>query len=87
MGNHDLNKSSKYYISCGFSEVYAYPIIFNNIIFSHQPIFAPYMFNVHAHLHNNKIDSNWHYCISLENTNYSPIKLADLNLRRFYDEK
>lgn len=39
MGNHDRGHNIKYYLDCGFDEVYNYPILYKEFfIFSHEPI-------------------------------------------------
>ncbi len=78
-GNHDTH-SNKYYVDCGFDQVYDFPIIVENFwILSHEPIELksdyPF-FNIHGHIHNNIIyegKSLTHYCVSVEQTNYKPL--------------
>lgn len=46
----------------GFTNVYAYPIIFGNLIFSHEPVYlsldSAYV-NIHGHTHNTFVDENY----------------------------
>lgn len=57
-GNHDRGRSTSWWISCGFKEVYSYPIILHgNIIASHEPVDMvgdEKYFNIHGHLHSKK---------------------------------
>ena len=77
MGNHDRLKVKDYY-DMGFAEVYRYPIIIENIIFSHRPLdnlIVGSLYNVHGHIHEKQSPSANHLNISVEHTNYSPISL------------
>lgn len=78
MGNHDLRKSNKAWLKLGFDTVSRYPIIYQNIIFSHEPYESPSPYlNIHAHLHSNKLLSNRHHCVSYEHYNY-PVPLKTI---------
>lgn len=77
MGNHDRLKVRDYY-EMGFAEVYRYPIIIENMIFSHRPLdslIVGSLYNVHGHIHEKCSPSANHLNISVEHTNYSPISL------------
>lgn len=46
----------------GFTCVYGYPIIFGNLIFSHEPVFLSKdskFINIHGHTHNTFVDENY----------------------------
>ena len=83
-GNHDMN-SNEYYRNAGFSEVYDYPILYNNFwILSHDAIYVnsnmPYA-NIFGHVHNNPIVKDYssqHYCVSVERINYTPISFDEI---------
>lgn len=79
-GNHDCYKDEDYR-KMGFAEVYKYPILYKNwFLMSHEPLqlseTTPY-FNFYGHVHNDEKyqDSKSTKCISVERTNYMPIKI------------
>ena len=91
MGNHD-RKSKNWYMNNGFQ--FACDSFTNNdIIFSHKPLAqfpTGVTFNVHGHWHNllndpkewDNLPEWWnyktHYCLSIEEMGYKPIKLSQL---------
>lgn len=80
LGNHDRRKTYKWWLDTGFFRIYDYPIIIEDIIFSHEPILDvnflnSYFLNIHGHLHSKIINSKRHRNVSVEITNYSPITL------------
>jgi calcineurin-like phosphoesterase family protein len=70
LGNHD--RKIQFYYDIGFNEVYKYPIFYDGVLLSHQPIFTGIV-NVHGHTHNIKYDTGYNFCASVENINYTPI--------------
>lgn len=86
MGNHD-QLSPLTYINAGFSEVYRYPVIFENFyILSHAPIYInsnmPYA-NIFGHIHSNpsyKDYTRQSICVSVErkHMNYYPISFNEI---------
>ncbi|MCI8410440.1 MAG: phosphoesterase [Lachnospiraceae bacterium] len=78
-GNHDTKKNQEYR-SCGFEEVYDYPIIYENFwILSHEPMYInqnmPYA-NLFGHVHKSPqytTYSKQHYCVTVERIDYTPI--------------
>ena len=85
-GNHDV-KPNQYYRDSGFEEVYDHPIIIKNFwILSHEPLYMnrnmPYA-NLFGHVHDSpiiKTCSGYHYCVSVERINYTPISFEDVIL-------
>lgn len=75
LGNHD-KYSAKYYERF-FHKVYKHPIYYaNRIILSHIPTpVEPGIINVHGHTHLIDIDTPFHFNVSVERTNYSPVKM------------
>jgi calcineurin-like phosphoesterase family protein len=85
LGNHDNERSTQWWYDVGFSEVYKYPIIYDNFyILSHEPIYLnenmPYA-NIHGHIHHLKYDSKQFFNVSVECINYTPIKFEDIKKR------
>ena len=74
-GNHD-SATDTHYKKLGFIEVYE-RLEFGNYILSHKPIETDKI-NIHGHKHNNQLDSDNHYCVSVEQINYKPILLNKL---------
>lgn len=79
-GNHD-RKSIHWYLTHGFDFV-CDSFTIGQIIFTHRPIkkpeflLMPYKLNIHGHIHQKKtFDKNIYKNISVEKTNYFPIKL------------
>lgn len=81
MGNHDRSHSVNWWYEVGFEEVYRYPIIINNLILSHEPVYLtkcmPY-FNYHGHLHSKSYDSPQYKNLCVEHTEYKPVKMTGL---------
>lgn len=89
LGNHDRNKSVKWWLDAGFNEVYKYPIIYENFyILSHEPIYLnkhmPYV-NIHGHMHKEKYERNQHVNVSVEQINYKPVLFDDI--KKIFIEK
>lgn len=77
LGNHDRQRSAKWWLSVGFNEVYKYPIVKGNYILSHEPQTQFYgLNNIHGHLHarENILTCNYR-CVSAELINYTPVSL------------
>ncbi len=83
-GNHD-NNTNHYYRKAGFTEVYDMPVIYETFwILSHEPLYInvhmPYA-NIFGHVHNSplyKDYSPYHFCVSAERIDYTPISLNDI---------
>lgn len=88
-GNHDnVNEIKKRYPNI---EIYPYPIMVGNFWLSHKPIGymppeCPYL-NIHGHLHRFNygfLDRTWdggnrYFCVSVEQINYNPITIEEIN--------
>lgn len=90
MGNHDRTHGIKWFIDCGFDEVYKYPILYKEFfILSHEPITylkAPFI-NLYGHIHgspNYPTFTRNSSCVCVERWNYTPINFNTilLNLER-----
>lgn len=90
MGNHDMSHNVKWYIDCGFNEVYKYPILFKEFfILSHEPINylkAPFV-NLYGHIHSSPNFLTFtknSVCCCVERWDYTPISFEKilLNLER-----
>ena len=81
LGNHCLANDIpifKYY----FDEVYEYPVYLSQkLILSHEPVWpiAPYQISVHGHLHQAKLDSPNHICVSANDIDYKPFRFNKLH--------
>jgi len=85
-GNHDKH-SAKWYRECGFDTVVNGGIILDEFyLLSHRPMFMtddmPYV-NLHGHIHQNNMEGNKYFNVSVEQTNYEPIALD--KIKKFYD--
>ena len=84
-GNHDIFLATELDKYSGIMNVYNFPIIINNyFILSHEPMYVnkcmPYM-NIFSHVHGSPIYSDysrWHYCVSAERIDYTPISLKEI---------
>lgn len=97
-GNHDRSHSNNWFISCGFSAVLEKAQV-SGILFSHMPSFLHEkeiergVINVFGHFHNNppeKWDERFkermtqnHYLLSLEDVDYNPISIENIQKRKF----
>lgn len=82
LGNHDKGTIGEYR-AMGFIEVYNHPVYYSNdIILSHEPVKEafdnPYVFNVHGHLHRSKLSLNNYINVNIEETDFLPVSLKDL---------
>jgi len=82
-GNHD-RKSIHWYLHNGF-EFVCDNFAIGNIIFTHRPmnktdlILSKYVFNIHGHLHEkDSYNTDLYENVSVEKTNYYPIKLDSI---------
>ena len=87
-GNHERSSIKFYEEECGFEVIRTkyWTLAINNdgklnkYVFSHKPTEVPEdIINIHGHIHNypldSKFDSDTHICVSVEMTDYKPIKL------------
>ena len=64
-----------------FNEVYDGIVMLNDkILLSHEPIYLPFVFNIHGHDHSNKVsyDDGLHLNVCAEHIDYTPISLNEL---------
>lgn len=90
LGNHDHNKTYKYWNDIGFKEIYKYPIVLNEfMVLSHCPILNVVndnTINIHGHIHNKTLGTAYqkhinHFInVSVENINYVPVNLDKIQL-------
>ncbi len=80
MGNHDKRRSRDTWLGVGFREVIGHTIIINNnLILSHVPIpysVAPY-WNLHGHIHHNKMLQGRYFNMCVEHHDYRPVNLDE----------
>lgn len=76
-GNHDSGNANyeKY-----FDEIYEGALcVSEKIILSHEPIYFPFVLNVHGHDHSNwEFQDEMHWNVCAEHINYTPISLNDI---------
>lgn len=74
-GNHDAGATNyKDY----FDEVYEGMLIIGpKIVLSHEPVFMPFLFNIHGHDHYGIYASN-HFNVCAEHINYTPVNLSSM---------
>jgi calcineurin-like phosphoesterase family protein len=78
-GNHD-KKSNTQYQTLGW-KTYNKPIVWfkENVVLSHRPqIVDAHWLNIHGHTHSKGENDKNHYCVSVENINYTPVDLDEL---------
>lgn len=100
-GNHD-EKPDEFYLEHGFSGVFEAVILTGGILLSHAPrqLTDDITINIHGHFHNDdhrkdnryyafyeQILEDRHYCLAIEDTNYSPVLLEDIVRGRKWSEK
>lgn len=75
-GNHDIF-GIEHYLPY-FKDIRAYHVI-NRIIMSHIPVHESqkerYILNIHGHLHNKSLSDPFYKCVSVEQTNFTPLNL------------
>lgn len=78
MGNNDRCTPS-WWRRAGFVQAYRYPVVYDGWIFSHRPLGSVPLgyVNVHGHLHEREGPGHPWCCVSVEQTGYAPIRLAD----------
>jgi calcineurin-like phosphoesterase family protein len=82
-GNHDT-ASTKNYMRY-FGEIYGVRVL-ENFILSHIPLHVDsitkrFNTNVHGHTHANSIDHHGYFCVCVEQIDYRPIEMSELNQR------
>ena len=85
VGNHD-RATTKAFIDAGFETVYKKPTIINfneygiTVRISHAPIYdrEDNYFNICGHVHQENINDANHFCVSMEQINYTPIELSKI---------
>lgn len=83
VGNHD---DIKFLSSGGFFNKVCMWRIFRefDMVLTHVPIhessFRKVSFNVHGHIHEKPSPTNKHFCVSVEQINYTPVNIEDLSL-------
>lgn len=85
LGNHDRDRSPKWWRETGFDEVFAFPILYEGFfILSHEPQYvtraAPYV-NVHGHTHGTSSNNPQQVNVSVEVTDYRPVSLSAIRDR------
>lgn len=79
MGNHDTNKTN---LAKYFNEVYEGPLfVSEKLLLSHEPIFLPYVFNIHGHCHNPKeqFPEDFHHLnLACNIAKFTPVNLKEI---------
>lgn len=83
-GNHDT-RSSQWFRDIGFSQVYDYPIIYEEfMVLSHEPMpFVPStgMINLYGHVHDSLMFETWGNqcaCMCVERHDYYPVHINEI---------
>lgn len=78
MGNHDRRRTVTFWKRAGFERVFKHPLVVPdlNTVFSHEPIKAEGMHNIHGHLHELSLAAPNHTCVSVERTDYAPLPIG-----------
>ena len=85
-GNHDESRSNKWWLDCGFSEVYRYPIVYKDFfIMGHTPPCyyndATAYFYLFGHVHSSEMYrtiSKQTACVCIERWDYKPVNLKKI---------
>lgn len=81
-GNHDKGHSDEWFTKCGFVKVIAFPIIYKDFyILSHKPMYmncSSAYFNIHGHIHTNKLNENLFFNVGIMNHDYKPVDFEDI---------
>lgn len=85
-GNHDISRSNKWWLDVGFSEVYRYPIVYNDFfILSHKPPMyyneATAYFYIFGHVHSSEMYrtmTKQTACACVERWDYKPVPLTKI---------
>ena len=87
LGNHDKRRGINWWLDIGFQEVHKEPIGFSEVILSHEPLnenrLYEYNFNVHGHTHNKYAEGDKYINVSIDVTDFKPIKLSKIIDQRF----
>lgn len=86
MGNHEGASLSTYY-NAGFEMVSRFPLLWKNIILSHEPIPECQYPNIHGHLHQKDVEDCVDFLrgvqpyinVSVDKINFTPIEFKELN--------
>lgn len=84
LGNHE-GASLKTYYEAGFELISKYPIFINDYLISHFPQEGSLYPNIHAHTHNTTENDKFHFCVSVEKIEYTPINFEEI--KRYFDLK
>jgi len=83
MGNHDLRYGKNFFLKLGFVQVYKKGMLrLDKYLLTHYPreLEEQDAFNYYGHIHNQPEEEIYidgkHKCISLERTNYKPIRIS-----------
>ena len=85
MGNHEGASLSTYY-NAGFEMVSRFPLFWNNIILSHEPVENCQYPNIHGHLHQKTVfdcpdfqrGSNIYINVSVDQLGFKPVEFKNL---------
>ena len=75
IGNHD--RSRNWYMGHGFERAFNRSIEIEDYILSHRPIVPCKKKNIHGHMHEKKMRNPIYLNVSVEHTDYKPIRLSD----------
>ena len=82
MGNHDNAKPATYLNY--FQRIYC-SYVFDGFLATHIPVHESQLerfgYNVHGHLHANKLEDPRYLCVSVEHTDFKPIPLYEVRKR------
>lgn len=86
MGNHDTDFTIREWMKCGFSEVYKYPIIYNEfIVMQHEPPqyinSATPFFYLYGHVHGTEMYptiTRQSACVSVERWDFTPVNIESI---------
>lgn len=82
MGNHDKGKTNyqKTAENNLFDEIYSGILTLNDkIVLSHEPVFIPFMYNIHGHDHANiEANDDLHLNVCAEHIDYTPVSLSEI---------
>jgi calcineurin-like phosphoesterase family protein len=73
VGNHD--KSANWYENHGFERAFNTPLEVEDCILSHRPRVPCPKLNIHGHIHEKTMDLPGYVCVSVEHTDYKPVRL------------
>lgn len=81
LGNHDTYETLKYLEH--FNKVYGTMGFKRGVCLSHIPVHPDeldlrWKYNIHGHLHSEKLEDDRYYCVSAEQTNYKPVLFSKI---------